>query len=55
MFADEQRDDEKDLNVTPEEIEDLDAPDEESDAVRGGMAPVISTKGCTCSKDCLST
>jgi hypothetical protein len=53
MFSDEKQGD--DLDLTQEEIEDLDAPTKEGDDVKGGMAPVISTKGCTCSKDCLST
>jgi hypothetical protein len=49
-------DDEKDneeLDDKPEEIEDLDAPDEEGENVKGGM-PKIMTKGCTCTQDCLS-
>jgi hypothetical protein len=52
MFADEKHGD--DLDLSQEEIEDLDAPEKEGEDVKGGMKPVISTRGCTCSKDCLS-
>jgi hypothetical protein len=53
VFDDEDKGDE--LDSTPEEIEDLDAPDEEGERVKGGMAPKIITKGCTCNMDCFST
>ena len=51
MFDDDDKDD---LDAKPEEIEDLDAPDQEGEDVVGGAKPVILTKGCTCSQDCLT-
>jgi hypothetical protein len=48
VFGDEK--DEKDLDTTSEEIEDLDAPAEEGDDVVGGKPPKIivptKTSGC---------
>ena len=53
MF-DEERQEGDELDVTPDEIEDLDAPDKEGEDVKGGM-PKIITKSCTCGSDCFST
>jgi hypothetical protein len=53
VFDDDEKGDEE-LDSTPEEIEDLDAPDEEGEDVKGGMAPKIISKGCTCNMDCLT-
>lgn len=44
----------EELEVTPDEIQDLDVPGEEGEEVRGGAPPKMSTKSCTCSEDCLT-
>lgn len=43
-----------DLEVTPDEIQDLDVPEKEGEEVKGGLPPKIITKSCTCSEDCFS-
>jgi hypothetical protein len=54
MFGDEKEREGDDLDVSSDEIEDLDAPDKEGEDVKGGM-PKIITKGCSCNQDCFST
>jgi hypothetical protein len=46
MFADDERDE---LDTTSEEIEDLDAPEQEGEEVKGGKPKIITptkTSGC---------
>jgi hypothetical protein len=47
MFADDK--DERELDTTSEEIEDLDAPEQEGEDVKGGAPKIITptkTSGC---------
>lgn len=52
MSQDEKEKD--DLEITPDEIQDLDLPEEEGEEVRGGRPPVVGTQGCTGPADCLN-
>jgi hypothetical protein len=50
VSKDEEEKDE--LELTPEEIQDLDVPENEGDEVKGGRPPVVGTVTCSGTPEC---